>query len=265
MTITCVNDSRPVADGYLCSHCTTYLREKLAEVPALEDEIAVTVTRQARVSRRNGPRSSERAMPVNWPASITDGAVRNTFVTWARHIAEERGTELNCPDTLTGISQWLLGPRGGTSNVEWLRHREEAGQAYDELTYACSALWRAVDAPAGRDSVGRCDDCGTDLWARENAVTVACRTCGAEYDIQKRRLAKLAERADELLTASHVRMVLAHVGWDVTVDQISGWKAREKITAHPPADGDKHRINRYRLGDILERLAESRRESGGVA
>ena len=271
MTIICVNDSRPVADGAWCATCAENLEDALGEVPALDEALAVAITRQARTTRRTGPRSSEKPLPYGWSASHAAASAKNTLVTWARIISEERGIEIDCPDSLTDVAQWLIGPQQGTKHLEWLRHRAEAPEAYSELMDACKYPWRVVDAPAEREHVGTCDHCGYELWVpkrdkdRPPITAARCRACGTEHDIFERRQRMLPVHADEIWTAARICMVLDHAGLRVTLDMVSGWKSRHRIAVYPPVEWDRHRVARFRFGDVLERLAEGQRRNGGAA
>lgn len=106
---------RSVTDAYLCRPCTATLEQALAELPALADDLDVTITRQARgtatppPAHRRPPVAAPAAEPSRLPARLRSvhgpialpatawpfapspadlrWAVENTLTTWTRHIS----------------------------------------------------------------------------------------------------------------------------------------------------------------------------------
>ena len=93
MTVTC-QCGRPVSEAFLCGACTSQLKATLESVPALVDELDTTITRQAVLGEKGGPRAAEKPLPFNAQASEAAWVLRNTLSTWARVLTEE-GVE--CP------------------------------------------------------------------------------------------------------------------------------------------------------------------------
>lgn len=118
MTAACVVCTA-ATDANLCGRCTRQLEEALGELPALLAELEVTITRQDRgtgtplyaMSHRRlslpGVHYDEgdsalpaTAWPFSWDAANLAWTVRNTLLTWARHLAETRGV----PFTLSRVT-----------------------------------------------------------------------------------------------------------------------------------------------------------------
>ena len=256
----CVVCGRPVADqAYLCDRETRMLAVDLAEVSGLEPELDVTLSRQDRVGESGGGGVTKRAeepLPYSAVASEAGYILTNTLTTWARHVAEERGgpgpgegpdgprcatpcQHVSCAAILaaaeavrapaaTTAARWLLGPG---RHLEWLRHRPEAGEAYDEITSAVGMVRLVIDRHGSRLYAGPCNTpgedgqvCEADLETRPGARLIRCRTCGAEHDAQHRRdwLLQSAER--QLLTATELSRALPLLlGRELNVNTIRTW------------------------------------------
>lgn len=69
-------------------------------------------------------------------------------------------------------------------HTNWLMHRQEAEQAYDELIHACVTIRNAVDAGAEQRYAGPCDVCGRDMYAAPAAAFALCAPCNLEYPMR---------------------------------------------------------------------------------
>lgn len=248
----CPRCDRPIHDqAYLCGGCGDRLSRDLADVAKIAGEAWTTIARQAANGAHHG-RSAEKPLPFSWEAADATDSGANTLTTWARHIAEERGTVLTVPagqHPLARVAGWL----GAREQLDWLRHRPEADEAFDELTDACQLLVRTVDRPPVRWYAGPCDGCTLDLYAMPGANTARCRECGTAHDAQARK-AWLLDQADALLaTATLVARALTALGHRVTPEAVRKWAERGRIVAH----GIDHRGHpTYRVGEVRA-LAES--------
>src|SRR5207253_6855693 len=66
----CPLDGKPVHDqAAICAACTADLTQALAEMPALLDDLDLTLSRQTALGERHGGRSSEKALPYDVRAS----------------------------------------------------------------------------------------------------------------------------------------------------------------------------------------------------
>lgn len=256
----------------VCGRCGSYLRADLSRAGGLEGDVQVTIARQDRVAR--GPSKPDTdpweshgmaleavPLPVNLDAAEAYEAARGELTTWARHCCEERGIDY-ADGGLQALCSFLAG------QVDWLRYRQEADEAFGAVEDACKAIRRLVDTRLPGEIVGLCS-CGT---ARYSTHPEKCQRCGNEelefnradldasvgaYEIP----ASLAARwvADMgLVTDSgklrkliwawanrgHLRAVCGHETC------MTAWRGEMQgpacePVAEPPA---------YRFGDILERV-----------
>lgn len=257
---TCERCARPMADtAYVCPACAAGLRRALGEVASVAGEHAAAIYRQARLGD-GGPGGGEQ-LPYSPEAAEQTWVAVNTLTTWARHIAEERGLALR-PAPGTHPMAWLVGWIVG--QLDWLRHRPEAAEAWDELHDACRVAVAAVDRPAARWYAGRCwtvgEDgrkCEQDLYVRTGAETVRCTTCRSEHDLVARKNWLIHHAWETLATADEIARVLAACGYEVTPSMVRGYAYRNRLTARG-ADGRGRAT--YRLGDVAELLDEKRNE-----
>lgn len=279
---TCPRCGRPIHDqAYICGPCAGRLTKDLAAAASVAGEAWTTIARQA-VMGSSG-RSSERPLPFSWEAADAVNSVANTFTTWARHCSEERGIPWGpppavlgplcgiqgCPSCLTirrsrrrphalaWTARWLAG------QIEWLRHRREADEAFEELHDACRLAIRTVDLPPDRTFAGRCE-CGTYLYAFAGRETVRCVECEREYDVEAMREHMRTQLDESLFTAAEVATLAAFMGISAnrqkTRKLINVWHARGVVAAHGSIDGDPV----FRFGEVIERVAgvsASRRSS----
>lgn len=198
----CILDGTPTGDGaQLCLACSADLTQVLAELPALLDDVDLTLSRQSAQGQRHGGRSSEKALPYDVRASETLGDARVKLAGWVQvhHrdgevLAVTEGpvcepcTELfvfhpSCGAILTP-KRWLADPwprdtpqdmaRWLYTRVHRIRHHEAADQLLTELRDASRALERVADLAfyRARFPVGPCinayedgSECNGEIWA----------------------------------------------------------------------------------------------------
>lgn len=245
----CSIDGRPASDATICRGCVDQLVGVLRTVPALVDELEVTLSRQARVGTRNGPRGSETPLPFHLRASVDLETLRDGLRLWAGAVAERRGVALDAPATAGGYAAWLVRWSG-----EVAQHPDAAELHGDVLSMA-EAARRTVDLPPTLHFVGPCDECGADLYCGAGASTVACRTeaCERTYDVAARRAWLLEAAVDQLRTAAELSRELPWIG-GVVIDRklINQWAVRGKIEKFLPHPRDPMARPRFRLGEVLE-------------
>ena len=231
-------------------------------------------------------------IPPDLSASGRLADTTNTVTTWARHVCEQRGAELparrpllgplcelgtGCPhDSCAGIrfrrppsdlgeaAAWLA------TQLDWLRMRPEAEEAFDGLDDACQLLERLVDRPANRgELVGVCD-CGTTLYAAHGRSHVVCpeKTCELRWNVAESRDILRDALREKLFTAAEAAHLAAH--WDERTSEqirklINKWTERGRLTAHGWIAGstgeDEARWPTYRFGDVIDRLATAPRRA----
>lgn len=220
-------------------------------------------------------------MPGDLDASARLDDVGNVVTTWARHVCEHRGVELPARRPLLG-PLCANGPRCGhascagvryrrppsalgeaaawlATQVEWLRARPEAREAFDELGDACRMLARLVDSPPDDLLVGMCD-CGTTLYAPPWRTVVECpeKRCKLRWNVEKSRDILRDALREKLFTAAEAAHLAAY--WDERTSEqirklISMWVRPERrlIEAHGRLGEDPL----YRFGDVIDRLART--------
>lgn len=237
---------RPVGDGYVCQPCASRLERALGDVPALWEELDTVLTRQARYADPEG-RGNDPALMFDTVASELGWVLRNTLSTWCRLIAEERGRVLPTADNPAAVALWLL------SHVEWLRHHRAGAEAVEEITSAVKAVRKAVDRPVERIYAGPCADCGGDMYGKPDAVTVACRPCGLEYDVAEMLAWMRSKVYGRLVTAKEGAMLLSRFGLETAQGTIDKWHFRKRL-ASPSHDAEGRRL--YLFDDLVTLAAQ---------
>jgi len=244
----CQIDGRPT-DVSLCRSCVEDLLVELRSVDWLTRQLTVTLTRQARVGERNGPRSADRPLPYHHGASVDLESLRDGLAMWAREVADRRQVTLDAPHTPQGYARWLL---------RWpseLASHPDAAELHGDITGLTRAARRTIDRHPDMRFLGPCDHCGTDLYAPVHADTVACleEGCDATYPIPERRAWLLEQAADQLRTARQLAYELPWIaGVTITAERIGMWAARGKVTRYLPHPQDERQASRFRVGEIIE-------------
>lgn len=195
-------------------------------------------------------------LPMQLYAAEVRDTVRNTVTTWARLIAEERGTILPVGRTPTVLG-WLADQLG------WARYQKWAGELWDELGYACSRIAPAVDRPRPRVDAGPClsdtagGPCRQRLSAGPRAVIIRCPVCRTTWNAIDRSATILAAAADIRLTAEEAADLLTLHGRPTQAATVRQWGKRGRALAV---------AGRYRFGDVHDlRLAMDQRMSRSAA
>lgn len=284
----CARCGRPT-DAAICHIDAQELAEVLTAAAGHAEDAWTVIARQTRYG--TGSRGGrERPLPVDLAAAADFGAVENTLTTWIRHVVETRPPLIgpacascghsSCntirdrqpPPTLADAIYWLA------RQVDWLRRRPEAEQAFDELHDACRVLARMVDRPgtAGLRLVGMCD-CGRILYAPHGRDTVTCKSCGASWHVERSQQILRQALDERLVTAAEAAHLGAFLDTDRTQKQIRAlldvWARRGRIAEHsdilikhrhgdrcePGCDTAVDRLPTYRFGEIAARMAETPR------
>lgn len=259
--------NKPIPNNaYVCPACTAQLEKTLAEIPSLADDLEDTRLRQSRTGGRSigGGHSTDQPLPWLETASVAVDTLRSTLVAWARIVVEERGVRWP-RNTLADIAGFLL------THLDWLVHHPDAHEAVDELTFAARQARSVVDRAPDRWYAGRCghvdldaqveaivtsspqpEPCGEELYVREGAKTVACRTCSTEHDVDVRRKELARKVEDRLATASELTSAVSNLARPISLNTIKSWVQRKRLTEHSKSpDG----VALYRVGDVLDLLA----------
>ena len=270
MTPTC-QCGTPVDGATLCAGCTSLLEVAIVNISAYVQDLPTVLAKLTRYGDRYGGRTRERSLPVDMRASEVGWVAVNTVSTWCRVILEERGQAsgngsrgglvIPAPtppdDTVPSMCRFLL------TNINRIRVAEWGAEAFDELTDLERQLRRVVDRPAERFYVGPCGagGCAEDLYARSPLGTVVCQVCGMEHDVPERRAWLLKEAEDRLETASGIARAVTVFGDGLggeaqMADRIRTWGRRNRLTPHGHVTVMGHERALYRVGEILDLLAQ---------
>lgn len=278
----CLACGRPVADqARLCSRpprgpqdrggCAEHLERELSEVPALAEEVQTTRLRQSRTGGApiGGGHTSERPLPWDDRPVQAAHACRQALADWTMLVVAQRGARMPA-GTLTGMSRFLA------AHLEWLRHRDEAADAKQQIEQAVRRLRASVDRRAELQFVGPCrsvdydehgqpvedcEPCPADVYVRAGARVAVCQVCRTEHDVAGRRAWMLDEAQDQLVTAAELSRFLTVYGEHVTPDRIAKWAERGRLAVrgHRPAVGERRGAALFRVGDARELLLDLER------
>lgn len=279
----CVICGRPLSDqAFACPADALSLSETLQTAAGHAEDAETVIARQARYGA-GGRGSHGEPLPVDLTASTRYAAIGGTITTWARHVLEERGTELPAWQPLLGppcalgwcdhdscrgirsarpVSPVGLAAGFLATQVGWLRKRPEMEQAARDLEAACLDLARLVDRPAEKDLVGMCD-CGKVLYAPRGKTVVTCPvvTCRLHWNVEQSRNILRKALDGKLITAAEAARLAAYLDTDRTQQQIrkliNAWSMRSLVTAHGSIEGEPT----FRFGDISDRLARTPRRT----
>lgn len=225
---------RPTRDhAWLCDDCQTRFRNVLGDLPDLDSEIAVTITKQRAAGTSGSPRSTETALPWHERAADARRVLHGLLVQWVRFCLEEnvRGPLAVDPtDGLNSLAGWLTGRVAGLSLLDI------APEAMDEITDAAAqchsiVFWKRKN----RIYLGPCrstDDtdedgnpievapCPGELYADEGEPVGYCDLCGQPATVAVRR-SQLEDDLDRhLATAAEIARLATYLGLDVPRDQV---------------------------------------------
>lgn len=249
-TAACDLCTSPVADlAHICPACTRPLADDLADIPDLDHELDITVSRRARIGAGGGGgRGNEKPLPANLDADQHGRHLKQTLTSWARLISDQRGL----PHPLDGLAptaRWMAG------HIEWLRHHPAAGDAVTEIREAVHQVRRAIDRPLDRAYAGPCNECGTPLYGRPGAAEVACRGCTTPdgdtlvYGLTERRDWMLAAVLDKELPAADIARALTSLVRPIAPALLYTWVKRKKLQ---PVGSDDRGHALFRLGDVAD-------------
>jgi hypothetical protein len=235
-------------DTFICKNCLQALRRDLGDVPALIDDLHVTLTRQDVVGASSGRRASETSLPWKETASEALWVLITTVLTWVREFQDPDAAPF--PDAPLAAARWLL------NNTAHIATRTQAGQLVDEIASAVAKAYEVIDRPPELLVAGQCGHRGCEeyLYARPGARTTKCRACDTEHEVAERR-AWMVTYASEMhlpavLCLSWVRTLM---GKTIPRGTWDSWVARERIAA---ANHDHVGVPLYRFGDVRDLAAD---------
>lgn len=257
--------SRPAhPDWTICGVCAFDTEKALGDVPALAEQLDISLARQGANGARNGSRSSEKPLPFDLKASEALYLLRNTLVGWVRDLAGNEGLHARWypDDTLPAMSAWLLMRR-----MRLIAH-PAADQAVGEILFAVGQCWRVVDRAAERVYVGRCGGeegrCDEELYVRAGRDRITCRSCSAVVEVESRREQMRAMLDEMLLTPAQIAGFAVYFGEAMDRERVRKlvnlWIHRKIIVPHGL---NLRGQETYLFGEVMARLLASRGRSAG--
>lgn len=257
----CVIDGRPT-DTALCRGCLDVLLSELRSVDWLTAQLTITLTRQARVGERNGPRSADRPLPFHHGASVDLESLQDGLLTWAKSVADRRGASCDTLADPPDLAKWLL------LYPSELASHPEAAELHGDICSLTKAARRTIDRNPDLRYLGPCDECTEDLYVRDFGgrlpAEVSCKAsvtdetgetkpCGTTYKMEERRLWLLEQAYNRLLTAAEMSRALpALLGKPISANLIAKWAGRHRITRYPAHPQDPHRRPRYLVEEVIK-------------
>lgn len=265
-----------VHNAFVCEGCLNSLDALLAGMTWLDQQLAITHSRQRGAATEGGPRSTETPIPWHDGASKRRRALLQVLT---RHVRALGGyvSEWATPGSLAGdlLTRWdaLIVADQGATAYSLLRELKPAVQAARSVVfwkpaarvylgpcegrecscechggYACSD----PDRCAQPGTEGRNEPCPGEVYAEEDESAGACRECGRKFSVSVKRRAMEAELDDRLYTAVELADLSAFMGLGMDRErvrkQINQWHRRKQLV---PAPGGEVR---FRYGDVKAML-----------
>lgn len=166
-------------DHYVIPRCDwAPLRDLLAEIPAVLEDLAITITRQDRITAGALGSSGDptQPLPINLAASAAADDLRGELLIWVKHTAKHRGLVL--PDSATlELARWL------NRHLIDLAQTPEADTAHDRIEKAIRNCKRTYDRPAEKlpwtDPANV--EMARDSWLNQGRIIAAARDLDEKY------------------------------------------------------------------------------------
>lgn len=254
MTVCATGCGRPTSGSALChgkNGCDERFGKQIAELPALAAALRITITRQARLTDRNGPRSTETAIPFRDKAARARAALLGDMWHWVMAIWDH--TEPLPRGGITELGRWLH------NRINTLLTRHDIGAIATTLDRHVGKCWYLTDRPPDRIFAGICSattldgrQCYTWLYATPSKPVVTCTGCGTHHDVAERREVLRQAAEDVLANAAEISRAVTWLGEAIKPDRIRQWAARGRLAKRTEDDGKPL----YRIGDVLDLLAQ---------
>ena len=166
------------------------LVELLSEIPALCEDLAITLTRQDRIGSqiRTGRGSDEQPLPYSIAASDAADILHDTLAAWVRHTCEQRIMRYTGSDDTLNLARWLK---------RWivaLALSPGADEAPDEINHAIRNARRACDRPTERPRIltdedrHKIDEADHMILGTRDIATLAKQLGGTYTGLTQRRV-----------------------------------------------------------------------------
>lgn len=174
---------KPAPDAFLCKACTEQLRRALGDLPALLEDLDITLARQGTGSHSEGKPTKKDAQPMSIHVGAAEVAsdLRYKLATSVRYLTEQRGIVDLPADNPLSMAHWLL------KHVDSIRLDPAGPDIASDIHAITSTIMDVIDLPKmrGRFKVGMCPDlpCPGEVWVHlpaedlDEPATMMCRAC----------------------------------------------------------------------------------------
>lgn len=279
--------TKPSGDqSFCCTHCLDDLEVALGDVPALMEDLLVTLMRQDRMPPTPN-KQRRRSEHTRWDDELNSdvedqgrllaakgynrtlhnrqagevmSTLGNAVTTAVRALAEPLRITLPVMDA-AAASRWLL------TNLASVALSPAGPDIVADVVREHHRAMRVIDRPEERTYIGLCDKCHTAMHARPYDLTHRC-ACGEAYDIAERRQDQTDRVLESLFSLAEIAdLSTRYLGGRLTIKQLEGWVRRGRLRKapgsrpHPTKVGEVMAL--YRAGDVLalasQRISDQRR------
>ncbi len=233
--------------------------------PGLYADLLDTLTRQSNTGTASIgwiTGETETSIPFHAAASDTRQLADTTIGTWARSLADLHPHLTLTATTTPDAAGWMATFPG------LLAEHPQAGHMHADITSLVARIRRVIDRPPDKVYVGQCGailedgtDCPADLYAAPNRAWVECPSCGGSWNVTDRKQFLLQAVEDQLATPGEISRALSTLMEQVSASMIRSYAHRGRLNPHPPHPHDEKHRPRYRVGDVLDLLADVRRKA----
>ena len=260
----CQGCSALAGDAYLCPACIDQLEVWLADLPMLDQQLEVTLTRQDKVRRptprvkapeaaprldSTDPAEAARALGKRAPgrksASTARDQVRAELTSAILALTKARGLVVPQLVTVQDMADWL--------------GRASASVALDpagaDIVAGIGRAWqsavRVIDTAPERRWVGACPSCAGRVMAAVGAEKARCRVCLVRLDVADLLAARDGSIRANVGTVTACVDMAQVCGYRPSKATVKSWVQRGQLVAYG--------VNElgtavYRMGDVLDLL-----------
>lgn len=220
------------------------IRNTLRGLPSILEDLEPTPRTSS-----NGPRSTERLLPISEKVLTAKAHTKATLASWALLVAQEASVPIRCHDTMTGIAEWLQ------QHAEWLAKHDAGQDAEDEIHAAITNLEHLTDRPGPTVFAGNCPTCATPAYAPEGRTDTHCKSirdtttgeeCGTTINVEEGRAALLNKAGEMMASAVDISRVLP-----VKAATVRQWGRRGKLGGYCDVTT---RETRWLIGSVMDQL-----------
>lgn len=279
---------KPAGDAYVCAHCLDDLEVALGDVPALMEDLLVTLMRQDRMPPTpNAQRQRRRAEHTKWDDKLNSdvedqgrllaakgynrtlhhakagevmSTLSNAVTTAVRALAEPLRITLPVMDA-AGASRWLL------TNLASVALSPAGPDIVADVVREHHRAMRVIDRPEERTYIGLCDQCHAAMHARPYDLAHRC-ACGETYDIAARQQVIHTRLMGSLVSVEEILDLSTRAetfGQRINRKTLESWIQRKRLRrvgSRRNRDSGKPAVALYRAGDVLN-LVQARMSSDG--